>query len=90
MRVNLPHADRLLLVFRATLCLVIGAFSAFAQDKSIRLRNQVIPTPPKTGVARQSLAVEAPVNNPTNAKRIDLKELDTDELPKIFAVGGSK
>jgi hypothetical protein len=29
-------------------------------------------------------------NNPTNAKKIDLKGLDTDELPKIFAVGGSK
>jgi hypothetical protein len=29
-------------------------------------------------------------NNSTNAKKIDLNGLDTDELPKIFAVGGSK
>jgi hypothetical protein len=29
-------------------------------------------------------------SNPTNAKKIDLNALDTDELPKIFAVGGSK
>ena len=28
--------------------------------------------------------------NATNAKKIDLKDLDTDELPKIFAPGGSK
>ena len=29
-------------------------------------------------------------NNTTNARKMDLKELDTDELPKTFAVGGSK
>ncbi len=29
-------------------------------------------------------------NNTTNAKKMDLKDLDTDELPKIFAVGGSR
>ncbi len=29
-------------------------------------------------------------NNTTNARKMDLKDLDTDELPKIFAVGGSK
>jgi hypothetical protein len=29
-------------------------------------------------------------NNPTNAKKIDLSGLDTDELPKIFRVGGSQ
>jgi hypothetical protein len=29
--------------------------------------------------------------NPTNAKKVDLKDLaDTDELPKIFTIGGSK
>lgn len=28
--------------------------------------------------------------NPTNAKKIDLKDLDTDELPKLFAPEGSK
>ena len=28
--------------------------------------------------------------NSTNAKKLELKDLDTDELPKIFAVGGSK
>jgi hypothetical protein len=30
------------------------------------------------------------VRTPTDAKKVDLKVLDTDELPKIFAVGGSK
>ncbi len=29
-------------------------------------------------------------NNSTSAKKMELKALDTDELPKIFAVGGSK
>ena len=29
-------------------------------------------------------------NNSTSAKKMELKDLDTDELPKIFAVGGSK
>jgi hypothetical protein len=29
-------------------------------------------------------------NNPTNAKKMDLKDLDTDELPKIFAIGGTR
>jgi hypothetical protein len=29
-------------------------------------------------------------NNSTNARKIDLKDLDADELPKIFVVGGSK
>ena len=28
--------------------------------------------------------------NATNAKKLELKDLDTDELPKIFAVGGQK
>jgi hypothetical protein len=29
--------------------------------------------------------------NPTNAKKVDLKEVgDTDELPKLFTKGGSK
>ena len=28
--------------------------------------------------------------NATNAKKMDLKDLDTDELPKIFVPGGSK
>jgi hypothetical protein len=28
--------------------------------------------------------------NATNAKKLELKDLDTDELPKIFAVGGPK
>ncbi len=28
--------------------------------------------------------------NATSAKKLELKDLDTDELPKIFAVGGSK
>jgi hypothetical protein len=29
-------------------------------------------------------------NNPTNARKIELKDLDTDELPKIFSVKGAK
>ena len=28
--------------------------------------------------------------NSTDAKKLELSDLDTDELPKIFAVGGSK
>jgi hypothetical protein len=28
--------------------------------------------------------------NATNAKKMDLKDIDTDELPKLFAPGGSK
>jgi hypothetical protein len=28
--------------------------------------------------------------NSTDAKKLKLSDLDTDELPKIFAVGGSK
>ena len=36
-------------------------------------------------------AVDFAFKNPTNAKKMDLKDLpDTDELPKIFAVGGVK
>jgi hypothetical protein len=29
-------------------------------------------------------------SNPTNARKLDLKDLDTDELPKIFAVRGAR
>src|SRR5438876_8047015 len=63
MRVNLPQAGRSQLVFRATVCLfvgAIGAIAALAQDKVIHLRNETIPTPSKAGTALQSQAVEPP------------------------------
>src|SRR2546425_1281937 len=62
MRVNLPHAGRSQLVFRAGICLLMGAVSVFAQDKVIRLRNQAISTPPKAAAALQSQAVEPPAS----------------------------
>src|SRR2546426_6179537 len=62
MRVNLPHAGRSQLVFRAGICLLMGAVSVLAQDKVIRLRNQAISTPPKAAAALQSKAVEPPAS----------------------------
>src|SRR5438477_2347941 len=62
MRVNLPHAGRSQLVFRAGICLLTVAVSVLAQDKVIRLRNQAISTPPKAAAALQSKAVEPPAS----------------------------
>src|SRR6266511_1379274 len=62
MRVNLPHAGRSQFVFRAGICLLMGAVSVFAQDKVIRLRNQSISTPPKAAAALHSQAVESPAS----------------------------
>src|SRR5437773_8753790 len=63
MRVNLPHAGRSQLVFKAGICLLMGgAVSVLAQDKVIRLRNQAISTPPKAAAALQSKAVEPPAS----------------------------
>src|SRR6266568_6196164 len=62
MLVNLPHAGRSQLVFRAGICLLMGAVGVFAQEKVIRLRNQAISTPPKAAAALQSQAVEPPAS----------------------------
>src|SRR5438046_8786530 len=63
MRVNLPHAGRSQLVFKAGICLLMGgAVSVFAQDKVIRLRNQAISAPPKAALALRSQAVEPPAS----------------------------
>ena len=60
MRVTSPHSGRIWLVF----CLFCGLLAigpgAFAQDKVIRLRNETISTPPKSPVALQTQAAEAP------------------------------
>src|SRR5213079_2261473 len=55
MRVNLPHAERSRLGFRAGFCLFIGAVGVLAQDKVIRLRNETISTPALGGVEMVSL-----------------------------------
>src|SRR5438309_11825722 len=60
MRVILPRADRSQLICTAVVCLLIGADGVFAQDKVIRLRNETISTPPKTGVVLQPQVVESP------------------------------
>ena len=49
---------------------------------SVRIRDW------KTGTAVAS--DEFSFKNSTNAKKLELKDLDTDELPKIFRIGGSK
>src|SRR5437899_3280113 len=59
MRVNLPHAGRSRLVWRALVWLLISVFDALAQDKVIRLRNETILTPPKASVALQAQLAES-------------------------------
>ena len=62
MRVNWPSAVGSQLVFRAAVCLLMGAVSVFAQDKVIRLRNQPISTYPKPAAKLQPQVVESPVS----------------------------
>ena len=62
MRVNWPYAGGSQVVFRAVLCLLIGAVSVFAQDKVIRLRNQPISTSPKSAAGLQPRTVESPAS----------------------------
>src|SRR5438309_7686458 len=62
MRVNLPHAERSRLGFRAGFCLFIGAVGVLAQDKVIRLRNETISTPPKAGAVLQAQVAESPAS----------------------------
>src|SRR5437773_106368 len=62
MRVNLPHAERSRLGFRAGFCLFIGAVGVLAQDKVIRLRNETISTPPKAGAVLKAQVAESPAS----------------------------
>src|SRR6266699_4133946 len=59
MPVNWSYVGGSQLVFRAAVCLLIGAVSVCAQDKVIRLRNQAISTPPKPAAGLQPQAVES-------------------------------
>ena len=60
MRVNLPHPGRSQLVLGVIGSFLVGTLGALAQDKVIRLRNEIISTPPKAAVALQTRVAEPP------------------------------
>ena len=59
-------------------------------EKPLRIVMRAGDKTPVLSLGEERALSAIPPEYATNAKKIDLKDLDTDELPKIFAPGGSK